>query len=180
MSNTLSYISKTSFGAIMSDEKVKVHLGKFLENANSWGTESPDEDVRERALKRVERKKEAIVEKGYLSDVTLFVDRASLDEREGAAVFKAPENLASELEGVYDEHDIDKIEAVGTLLKIDGKWQVITSLENVEAIRRKNELSKIKSGKLNIGSFKDELEYSEHLNDNDTKNGGMVTRGHGI
>tara|TARA_R110001583_G_scaffold161109_1_gene313018 strand:+ start:7992 stop:8537 length:546 start_codon:yes stop_codon:yes gene_type:complete len=180
MSNTLSFISKTSFKAALSNEAVNVHLGKFLENANSWGTTSPDENVREKSLRKVERKKENINKQGYLNNVDLFIDRASLSEREGAIVIKAPANLTTELEGVYDEPQLDEMEAVGTLLKHSNKWKIVTSLEEVEIIRRDIEIAKIKSGSLKIGSFNNADEYSDYLKESDAKNGSMTTRGHGI
>jgi hypothetical protein len=164
----------------MEGELKKINLGKFLVNANSWGTESPDSKVKNSALAKVERKKESITKLGYLGDASLLVDRDASSEAEGAVVYKVSEKLKCELQGVYDEYAIEGFEEVGTLLKIKGKWQIINSLESIEAIRRQREFDKMEKGNLQIGNMFKVDEYKAHLKTVDAENNGMRTRGHGI
>lgn len=180
MSNTLSYISKTSLSARMKGELKTINLGKFLANANSWETESQDDKVKDRALAKVERKKERIAKSGYLGEVSLLVDRSSASESEGAVVYKVSDKIKNDLEGVYDEYDIEEFEEVGTLLKINGKWQIITSLKAIETIRREREFTDMDKGNQTIGGISDSESYKAHLEEVDAENNGMRTRGHGI
>jgi len=178
MSNSISAVLKSTFSALLNGDKVKVNYTAFLVNANAFGTESPDDKVKARALQRVESKKEKVSQ--YISDVTYIIGTWDKLNMEYAPVYMASEKLANELEGVFDEYQEDELEKAGTLLKVGGRWVIESNLETIESIRRQKECLLMDAGKCSIGGISNAKEYLAHLATVDTERGAMRTRGHGI
>jgi len=178
MSNTISYVTKSTFTALLNQEKVNVNYQAFLVNANSFGTASSDENVRRKSEKRIESRKEAV--SPYIRDVRFILGTWDKNNKNGASIFKASEKLIDELEGVFDEYAEDEFERVGTLVEIKGKWIIETDLEVVEQIRRSIECEKIDAKTLRIGEMTSSKEYLAYLAEKDAEKGTLVTRGHGF
>lgn len=178
MSNSISYATKTKFTALLDGKKIAINYQAFLVNANAFGTESHDENIRQRAIDRVQNKKDKVA--NYIADVQFIMGRQGKDDLEGAFVYKNNTNIIETLHGVFDEYEEDDFERVGTLLKIDGKMVLETNLEAVEKIRRQNDCDSMDKGFHSIGGITDSSEYIKYLAKVDAELGKMRTRGHGI
>jgi hypothetical protein len=178
MSNSISYVAKTTFNALFNGEKVAINNQAFLVNANSFGTLSHDDKIRERAEKRVENKKEKVSE--YIADVKFIIGTGDKEHREFSPVYKNDINLIEMLNGVFDEYEESELERAGTLLKVDGKWVIESDLEVVEQIRRNREFKSMDKGNQSIGGITSSEKYKEYLAKVDAELGSMRTRGHGI
>jgi phosphoglucomutase len=98
-------------------------------------------------------------------------------EKLGTSVVKLPEGFS----GVCDEIEEDEFERVGTLFINGRSWTVITDLVQIELLRRNAEYKMMTQKKLSFMKFGHDVEaYRTYLEDEDKKNGGIVTRGHGI
>ena len=174
MSNVYRGITSKKFIAMLYEEKVSVSISTVVCMVNDLDYRHSEEQFYKVATRRYSSRQSGFERRK--DNPRYFIEEFSSGQL-GCQVYEIPLHC----NGVYDEYTLESYTVIGTLLK-DGKtWFIETNLENIERIRRNQEVANMKAGRLSFFEYGDNYErYIKSLEKLDDEQGLMYVRGHGL